>query len=155
MTIAKLARLLLFERERTFVFERRNTAAHLYHVGKVDIGVDHAGLGASIGKNFTPGIDDQRMSVGIALVAMVPALIRCEHVAPGFDGTRAHQGMPVRLAGGLGKGSRDRDQFSTGMRQCAVQGAKPEVITDRQTEPGERRVDDYGPITGRNRLDSR
>ncbi len=65
------------EGEATFVFERGDTAAHLCHFGQIDIGIDNARLSTTIGENLTPWIDDQRVAVGIALIAMMATLIRC------------------------------------------------------------------------------
>lgn len=71
------------------MFKRRNPTAHLGHAVEIDIRINNPGVGAAVGENFAPGVDNQRMAVGIALIGMVPALVRRDDIGAGFDRARA------------------------------------------------------------------
>src|SRR6185312_7473538 len=52
-----------------------------------------------LGKYSAPWVDDQRMAVGLAAVLMHAPLRGRDDESAVFDGARAQQDMPVRLAG--------------------------------------------------------
>src|SRR6516162_1185575 len=87
------------EFETTPVMERRNSAACRDDLGWVDLCHDHARLGAALGQNAAPRVDDERMAVCLAAVFVLAALGGGEHEAAIFDGTCALQNMPVCFAG--------------------------------------------------------
>jgi len=67
------------------VFECWNHPACVLDLCDVDLGHDEAGRFARIGKNFSPGIDDQRVPVGLAPARMLAALGGREDVTPGLN----------------------------------------------------------------------
>src|SRR5207248_5013873 len=46
---------------------------------RIDPGHENAGFGTALGEHLTPGSDDQRMAIGLALVLMHSTLRRREH----------------------------------------------------------------------------
>ena len=60
--------------EAAAVLQRRDLAARLGHLGRIDPRHDEAGIDAAFGQHLAPRIDDQRMAVGLALVLMQAAL---------------------------------------------------------------------------------
>ena len=117
--------------------------------GRIDLGHDHAGLGAAFGEDAAPRIDHQRMAEGLAAVLVLAALRRREHEAAVLDGARAHQHMPVRFAGLPGEGGRDRQEGGAGFRQRAIERRKAQVVADGQAEPAPRQVGSTAISPGR------
>ena len=107
--------------EAAAVLQRRDAAARGRDLGRIDLGHDHARLGAAFGEHAAPGIDDQRMAEGLAAVLVLAALRRREHEAAVLDRARAHQHVPVRLAGLPREGGRDGEERRAGFGQRAVE----------------------------------
>ena len=101
-----------------------------------------AGLGAAFGQHAAPGIDHQRMAEGLAAVLVLAALRGREHEAAVLDRARAHQHVPVRLAGLPGEGGRDGEEDRAGFGQRAIERGEAQVVADRQPEPAPRQVGD-------------
>ena len=112
----------------------------------IDLGEEHAGLDAALGKNLAPGGDDQRMAVGLALVLVHAALRRGEDEAAGLDGAGAQQRVPMRLAGLSGEGRRHREERRAGFGQRAIERRKTHVVADRQPDAAPRQVRDHGGL---------
>ena len=93
--------------EAAAVLQRRHPAARLGDLRRIDLGEDHAGLGAAFGNDAAPRIDHQRMAERLALVLMQAALRGRQHIAAVLDSARAIEYMPVRLAGLPGEGRGD------------------------------------------------
>ena len=85
--------------EAPAMLQRRDARARGGDFGRIDLGHDHARLGAAFGEDAAPRIDDQRMAEGLAAVLVRAALRGREHEAAVLDGARAHQHVPMRLAG--------------------------------------------------------
>src|SRR5207253_1636251 len=91
--------------------------------------VDHA----------TPRIDQHRIAMRAAAVAMGAALCRGEDVALVLDRPRAQQHFPVRLAchGGEGRGYDDQRTIA----ERAVELGKPQVVAHRQADAAAGRIE--------------
>src|ERR1700738_122996 len=85
--------------EAAAVLQRRHCLARNLDLGGINFCYDDSRLGAGFGEHHAPGIDDQRVTVGLALVLVCAALRGGEYEAAGLDGTRAQQRVPMRLAG--------------------------------------------------------
>src|SRR4030095_11930890 len=59
-------------------------------LGGIECREDHARLGAALGQNATPRIDDEGMAEGFAAVLVVAALRGREHEGAVLDRTRAN-----------------------------------------------------------------
>ena len=57
--MALMRRLLLLESKTALVSQRRDAITCLLHAIEIDLGVNYPGLGATIGEDFSPGIDNQ------------------------------------------------------------------------------------------------
>src|SRR5207248_9849842 len=86
---------------------------------RIDPGHENAGFGTALGEHLTPGSDDQRMAIGLALVLMHSTLRRREHEAAILDGAGAQQCVPMRFAGGRGESRWHREN------RCAAFGERP------------------------------
>src|SRR6202012_5104426 len=75
---------------------------------RIDVGPNHAGLGAGLGENLAPWRNDQRVAVCAPAVGVLSALRRRNHEGAVLDSAGAQQNVPVRLACGLGEGARHR-----------------------------------------------
>src|SRR3954447_18748144 len=82
------------------------------------------------------------MAERVAPVLMATALRGGEYERAVLDGARAHEDVPMRLAGLLGEGRRDREKRRAGVRQRAVERRKAQVIADREAEPAPRQIGD-------------
>src|SRR6266542_5038585 len=80
------------------------------------------------------------MAEGRATVLVHAALRGREHVAAVLDRAGADQHVPMRLAGLLGEGGRDRDERGAGFRQRAIERREAQVVTDREAQPAPRQV---------------
>ena len=60
-------RLGIGDAEAAAVLERGNRPARGLDLGRVDLGHDDAGLDVALGEDLAPRIDDERMTVGLAL----------------------------------------------------------------------------------------
>src|ERR1700728_70857 len=89
------------------VAERRNLGERRDDLRRIDFGNNHARLGAGFRENAAPRIDHERMAERFSPAFMAAALRRGENETTVFDGTRAKEHMPMRLAGLSGKGRRD------------------------------------------------
>ena len=87
--------------------ERRNFGARGDDLRRIDFGNNHARLGAGFREDASPRIDHERMAERFPPAFVAAALRRGENETAVFDGTRAEEHMPVRLAGLSGKGRRD------------------------------------------------
>ncbi len=93
-----------------------------------------------------PGIDDQRMAEGLALVLVQPGLRGGEHEAAVLDGAGAQQRVPMRFAGLFGEGRGHREERRAGFRQRAIQRREAHVVADRHAEPAPRQVGDHSGL---------
>ena len=57
-------------------------AARRRDLGRIDLGEDHAGLGAAFGEDAAPRVDHQRMAERLAAVLVLAALRGREHEQP-------------------------------------------------------------------------
>ncbi len=96
--------------EAPAVLQRGDSRARGRDLGRIDLGQDHARLGAAFGEDAAPGVDDERMAEGLAAVLVLAALRGREHEAAVLDRAGAHQHMPMRLAGLLGEGRGDGEK---------------------------------------------
>src|ERR1035438_6720247 len=85
--------------EAPAVLQRWDTRARLRHFRQVDLGHHHPRLAAAFRQDTAPGIDDQRMSEGLAAVLVLAALCGGEHETAVLDGACSNQEMPMRFAG--------------------------------------------------------
>jgi hypothetical protein len=72
--------------EAAAVLQRRHSLAHGLDLGRINLRHEDAGLDAAFGKHHAPGVDNQRMPLGLALVLMHATLRGGEHEAAGLDG---------------------------------------------------------------------
>ena len=130
--------------ETPAMLQRRNRLARGLDLGGVDLRQEDAGLNASFGEHRTPGVDDQGVAKGLALVLM-HASLRCgEHKAAGLDGAGAQQRVPVRCTGVSREGGGHGEERRTAFGERAIQRRKAHVVTDRQTNPAPGQVGDDG-----------
>src|SRR3546814_8898184 len=73
---------------------------------------------------------------------MRAALRRRHDMALRFNRPRAHQHMPMRLAGRYGEGGGNREDRRAAIGQRPIKLGKPQVVTDAETHPTKRRFDD-------------
>ena len=85
--------------EAPAMLQRRHGFARGLDHGGIDLGQENAGLDAAFGEDVAPGIDDQRMAKGLALVLVQAGLGGGEHEAAVLDGAGAQQRVPMRFAG--------------------------------------------------------
>ena len=104
----------------------------------VDLRHHEAGLGAALGQNATPRIDDQGMPKSLAAIFVLAALRGGENKAAVFDRAGALQHVPMCFAGLPGKGGRNRQEGCAGFGQRAVQRGKAQIVTHRQAEAAPR-----------------
>ena len=90
--------------EAPAVLQRRHRLARGLDFCRVDLRQEDAGLDAAFGDYLAPGVDDQRMAKGLALVLVQSGLRRREHETAGLDGAGTQQDVPMRLAGLAGEG---------------------------------------------------
>ena len=121
-------------------------AARRRDFGRIDVGEHDARLGAAFGEDAAPRIDHQRMAEGLAAVLVLAALRGGEHEAAVLDRARAHQHMPMRLAGLARERRRDRQERRAGFGERAVERRKAQVVADGQPEPAPRQVGDHREI---------
>ena len=88
------------------------------------------------------------MAEGVAAVLVMAALRGCEHEGRVLDRARAHQHVPVRLAGLLGEGRRDRQERRAGLGERAVERRKAQVVADGHAEPAPWQIGDHRKIAG-------
>ena len=128
--------------EAATVIQRRHASARHGNLRRIDLGEDHARLGAAFGDDPAPRIDHQRMAEGVAPVLVPTALGGREHEAAVLDGAGAQQCLPVCAPGRAGEGRRHREQLRAGGTQVAVQLREAHVVAHRQPEPPRRGVDE-------------
>ena len=87
--------------EAPAVLQRRHAASRLGDLGRIDLGEDHAGLGAAFGHDASPGVDHQRMAIGLAAVLMHTALRGLEGDPNAAQLARAERQRAIALAGVL------------------------------------------------------
>jgi hypothetical protein len=92
------------------MIERRNATAGFGDLVRIDVCDDDTGGIARFGDNVAPGVDDHAVAEGVAAVLVLAALRRSDDEAAGFDRAGALQDVPVRLAGRVGEGCRDREK---------------------------------------------
>ena len=81
------------------MLQRGHHAADLRHTRRLDLGVDDARLLACVGQHLAPGVDNQRMTIGLTIALVITAHRRCKNISGILDGTRLEQRVPVGLAG--------------------------------------------------------
>src|SRR5262245_20366581 len=116
--------------------------------GGVDVGKDHAGLLACLGKDLAPRRDDDAVAEGRPPVLMQPSLSGCEDEGAGLDCAGARQNMPVCLASLLGEGGRDGDKLGAGSSEHAIERGEAEVVANTKAESAEGEI-------GKHRLGAR
>ena len=67
-TVARCRDAAAISTEGPRVLQRRDAAAGVTDERGIDLGQDHAGLGAALGQHAAPRIDDQRVAEGLAAV---------------------------------------------------------------------------------------
>ena len=77
------------------VTEHRKFPAQLLRQARVEIACNNTITFCHLGKNPTPGIDNQRMAIGGSTVAVLAELTGCNHIGEIFDRAGPEQGMPV------------------------------------------------------------
>src|SRR5262245_61727955 len=106
-------------------------------------------MNAAFGKDLTPRRYDQAVAIGFP-TALVPARLRGgQDKAAVFDGPRAKQHVPVRLAGGPGEGGGNSQKIGTGLGQGAIELWKAQVIANRETQDPPRQLSHHTLIAGR------
>ena len=71
-----------------------------------------------------------------------------EHEAAVLDRARAHQHVPMGLAGLFGEGGGDRQERGAGLGQRAIERREAQIVANRQAEPAPRQVGDDGELAG-------
>ena len=134
--------------EAPAVLQRRDARARRRDLGRIDLGHDDAGLGAALGEDAAPGVDDQRMAEGLAAVLVLAALRGREHEAAVLDRAGAHRARANAPRRSAGEGRRDRQERGAGLGQRAVERGEAQVVADGQAEPAPRQVGDHGELAG-------
>src|SRR4029077_18468944 len=75
--------------EASAMLQRGHGFPRAVHQRWIDPGNEPAGLCAAVGQYLAPGSYNERMTVGLALVLVQPALGRSENEAAVFDGAGA------------------------------------------------------------------
>src|ERR1700722_3033031 len=92
--------------EAPAVTERRNPCPRRHNLGRIDFSHHDTRLGAALGENAAPRIDDQRMAESVAAVFVPATLCRGEAEPAVFERAGALQDVPMRLASLSGEGRR-------------------------------------------------
>src|SRR5882724_9055013 len=87
------------------------------------------------------------MAEGRAAVLMVAALRGREHEAAVLDRARAHQHVPMRLAGLTRERGGNAEKTRAGLGQCAVERREAQVVANGDAEPSPRQVGEYREIS--------
>ncbi|MGY4437948.1 hypothetical protein ACVW04_000730 [Bradyrhizobium sp. LM2.3] len=115
-------------------------------LGRIDPGHDDARLDIALGEDLAPGIDDQRMAIGLALVLMQAGLRGGEDEAAGLDRACTQQHVPMRFTGLAGEGRGHRDEVCAALGQRAVERGEAHVVADRQPDAAPGQVGDHGGL---------
>src|SRR5262245_46998793 len=130
------------------MLQRRYARPYRRDLRRIDIGKDDTRLGAAFGEYLTPRIDHDRMAERVAAVLVASALSGGEDETAVLDCTRAGQDVPMRGAGLLGEGRRDRDERRPGFRQGPIERRKPQVIADGEAEPTPGQINRHRQFAG-------
>ena len=84
--------------------ERGNFRPRRLDGGGIDARRDNADFGARVGKNFTPGIDNQGVSIGLPPAFVFAALPAGMDITTILDRAGAQEAVPMSLARRTGKG---------------------------------------------------
>src|SRR5208282_5187222 len=128
------------------VLERGDHAARLRDLQRIDLRENIARRLAAVRQDLAPGIDDERMAVGLASARVLAALGGSEDVGARLDGAGAHKGVPMRLPRRLGEGRRNREEAGAGLRQRAVEIGEAQVVADGHAEQPPRGRGEEGTI---------
>src|SRR3982074_3212840 len=85
--------------EAPSMLERGNAGARRRDIGEVDLGHHDAGLGAALGDDAAPGVEDEGMAESLAPVTWLPGLRSGEHIAGVLRRACRYKDMPKPLAG--------------------------------------------------------
>ena len=91
----------------------------------------------------TPGIDDQRVTIALALAFMRSGLGGGEHEAAVLDGARAQQRVPMGFAGPHREGGRHGEERRPAFGERAIQRRKAHVVADREADAAPGQVRDH------------
>src|SRR6185437_14257117 len=106
--------------EGAVMVEAGDLAPRLLGPFRIDLGSDDTRIRAAFRQDFTPRADNQAVTIGTPAVGVQAALRRGDHEGAILNRPRAKQHMPVRLAGGFGKGGWRGDGKGAFLRQGAI-----------------------------------
>src|SRR4029079_6994121 len=86
------------------------------------------------------------MSEGLAAVLMLATLRRREHERAVLDRARPVEHMPVRFAGLFRECRWNGQEYASGMRECAMERGKAQIVADGQAQPSPRQVGGDGDL---------
>ena len=132
---------------RHAVGEARQLLAHLVLAREVEVGGDEALLVGRAREHLAPRVDDHRAAEALLVGRVRADLVGGDDERLVLDRARAHEDLPVRLAGDLGERGRQRDHARAADREDPEQLGEAQVVADGQAERRRRRR----PRTARSR----
>ncbi len=130
------------------MLQRRYLGARGGHGRRVDLRQDDAGLVAALGDDAAPGIDHERVTVGLAAVLMLAALRGREDEGAVLDGAGAVEHVPMGFAGLLRERRGDGEKRGARLRQRAIERGEAQVVANREAEPAPWQVGGHGDLAG-------
>src|SRR5437899_7272668 len=114
--------------------ERGQLAAEAVLPLEVQLGDGQAFAVGYLGEDRAPGIDDHRVAVRGAALAVMAGLRGCEHVGQVLDGARTQEDLPMVLARAIREGRRYREHPGPLAGQAPVQLGEAHVVADREAD---------------------